>query len=178
MSANSGLQRKRLPVTQYYILFTCLWNNRWGFGHSWFFPPSINVLFFSYFCFLSPDSICLDNLPDQLWCCLAMCISSGVAVFSDFLHDFFDYSLHKFLYSGKNNINQLFLAFCWLWQKDMLKMSFCNPSLTCICSWSTMLIDQSSTFRSLMLCTHNSECLVISVSQLYKKMAYWNFNCR
>lgn len=45
------------------------------------------------------DSVCLDNLPDQLWCCLAVCISYGVAVFSDFLHDFFDYPLHKFLYS-------------------------------------------------------------------------------
>ncbi|XP_037248230.1 elongation of very long chain fatty acids protein 5 isoform X2 [Falco rusticolus] len=44
-------------------------------------------------------SVCPDNLPDQLWCCLAMCISSGLAVFPDFLYDFFDYPLHKFLYS-------------------------------------------------------------------------------
>lgn len=92
------------------------------------------------FCFLSPDSVCLDNLPDQLWCCLAMCISSGVAVFSDFLYDFFDYPLHKFLYSGKSNSHQLFLAFCSLYltgkllQKDILEMSFCYPSLTCMCS--------------------------------------------
>lgn len=119
-----------------------------------FFPPSINVLHFSYFCFLSPDSVRLDNLPDQLWCCLAMCISSGMAVFSDFLHDFFDYPLHKFLYSGKSNIHQLFLAFCWLYltgkllQKDMFEMTFCYPSLACVGSWSTTLVDLPSTSKA------------------------------
>lgn len=75
-----------------------------------FFPPCINFFFFS----LSPDAVCPDNLPDQLWYCLAMCISSGVAVFPDFLYDFVDYPLHKFLYSGKNNVHLLFVAFCWL----------------------------------------------------------------
>lgn len=65
----------------------------------------VALMCFIFLFSLSPDSVCPDNLPDQLWCCLAMCISSGVAVFPDFLYDFFDYPLHKFLYSGKSNIH-------------------------------------------------------------------------
>jgi len=54
-----------------------------------------------------------------------------VAVFPDFLYDFFDYPLHKFLHSGKTNISRLcsiLLAVChWktALQKDKLEIALC-----------------------------------------------------
>lgn len=88
------------------------------------------------FVFLSPDSVCPDNLPDQLWCCLAVCVSSGVAVFPDFLYDFLDYPLHKFLHSGKSNIHRFFVAFCWFciigklfYRKICLKYPFSSSNM-------------------------------------------------
>ncbi|XP_076794040.1 very long chain fatty acid elongase 5 isoform X4 [Arvicanthis niloticus] len=43
--------------------------------------------------------VCADNHPDELWSDLAVFLSSRVAVFPDWIHDFPDCSLHKLLHS-------------------------------------------------------------------------------
>lgn len=48
---------------------------------------------------LPPASVRADNHPDQLWGRLAVCIPSWLVIFPDWIHDFSDCSLHKFLRS-------------------------------------------------------------------------------
>lgn len=48
---------------------------------------------------LPPASVCADNHPNQLRCHLAMYVPPWLAIFPDWIHDFSDCSLHKFLHS-------------------------------------------------------------------------------